>query len=441
MGRGEISDVHRSREQERGKMTAHDPAMGRMAARLNEPVKLPGHSLNGIDTQKLARRLVVFTPAGREIDALVARARVALPGLAQASVVHRIVSHNPDTLWAIARRSHFDSAAPKGEGFLAFLPLNHDGMQRLIAGKLDASDPDLSLVTAQHEKPAGIYVWAAFAPGVLVGGIPLAFEKIWTPTYRDADLFSRGITVDGYRFLDALGFERGAGYGGVKNAHMHMFRRSAASEREGRPLYDGYRGAAASPTAISVTVARTIEDMMRIVAMRSAVYIGEQECPYDEEFDGNDFTGTNLLGYVGDEPAGCIRVRYFADFAKIERLAVRKEFRNTRLSFQLVRAAIELCRTKGYQRLYGHAQKRLVKFWSRFGFEVLEGGRELVFSDFDYVEMVMSTPRDPKAIAIGQDPYVVIRPEGRWHIPGVLEASSKRPVSRPSVDKLRETAA
>ena len=128
---------------------------------------------------------------------------------------------------------------------------------------------------------------------------------------------------------------------------------------------------------------------MRIVAMRSAVYIGEQECPYDEEFDGNDFTGTNLLGYVGDEPAGCIRVRYFADFAKIERLAVRKEFRNTRLSFQLVRAAIELCRAKGYQRLYGHAQKRLVKFWSRFGFEVLEGGRELVFSDFDYVEMVM----------------------------------------------------
>ena len=58
-------------------MTAHDPAMGRMAARLSEPVKLPGHSLNGIDTQKLAKRLVVFTPAGREIDALVARARVA----------------------------------------------------------------------------------------------------------------------------------------------------------------------------------------------------------------------------------------------------------------------------------------------------------------------------------------------------------------------------
>jgi predicted GNAT family N-acyltransferase len=415
--------------------------MGRVAARLSAPARAPSHSLSCIDTQKLARRLVVFTPGGREIDALVARARVALPGLAQASVVHRVASHNPDVLWAIARRRHFDSSAPVGEGFLAFLPLNHAGMQLLIAGEFDASNPDLSLITGQHEKPAGIYVWAAFAPGVLVGGIPLALEKVATPIYRDVDLYSRGVTVDGYRFLDSLGFERGASYGGVHNSHMHIFRRSrVAEEREKRPLYDSYR-MAASKTAVSVTVARTIEDMMRVVAMRSAVYIGEQECPYDEEFDGNDFTGTNLLGYVGDEPAGCIRVRYFADFAKIERLAVRKEFRHTRLSFQLVRAAVELCRAKGYQRLYGHAQKRLVNFWSRFGFEVLEGGQELVFSDFDYVEMVMAMPRDQNAITIGHDPYAIIRPEGRWHVPGVLEASRARDVSRPSVDSAREKTA
>jgi len=415
-------------------MTAHDPAMSRMAARLSEPVKAPGHSLNGIEAEKLAKRLVVFTPGGREIDAMVARARIALPGLASAAVVHRVVSHNPDSLWAIARKRHFDSTNPKGEGFVAFLMLNDAGMRQLMAGELDATNPDLSLIAAQNEKPAGIYVWAVFAPRVLVGGVPLVFEKISTPNYLDADLYSRGVTVEGYRFLDSLGFERGARYGGVENGHMHMFRRrAAAAEQKASPLYDGYHGAAPEK-AIAVTVARTIEDMMRVVAMRSAVYIGEQECPYDEEFDGNDFTGTNLLGYVGNEPAGCIRIRYFADFAKIERLAVRKEFRNTRLSFHLVRAAIDLCRAKGYQRLYGHAQKRLVKFWGRFGFEVLAGGRELVFSDFDYVEMVMETERDPAAIAIGQDPYIVIRPEGRWHHPGILERSSGRAVTRPSVD-------
>jgi hypothetical protein len=98
-----------------------------------------------------------------------------------------------------------------------------------------------------------------------------------------------------------------------------------------------------------------------------------------------------------------------------------------------VNAAIEFCQMKGYRRLYGHAQKRLVNFWSRFGFRQFEGGRELVFSDFDYVEMVAEIDRHPDAISIGADPYVIIRPEGRWHEPGILERSSARDVTRPSV--------
>jgi predicted GNAT family N-acyltransferase len=172
---------------------------------------------------------------------------------------------------------------------------------------------------------------------------------------------------------------------------------------------------------------------MRVSSIRSAVYIGEQECPFEEEFDGNDFTATHLIGYVGDEPAGCIRIRHFADFAKIERLAVRKEFRNTRLSFQIVKAAIELCRAKGYRRLYGHSQRRLMSFWGRFGFVPLPGGKEFVFSDFDYVEAVLDIEPSPNAVRIGVDPYVMIRPEGRWHEPGILERSASRPASRPSV--------
>jgi hypothetical protein len=111
---------------------------------------------------------------------------------------------------------------------------------------------------------------------------------------------------------------------------------------------------------------------------------------------------------------------------------VRKEFLQTRLSFTIVKAAIELCRMKGYRRLYGHSQKRLVNFWSRFGFVVPEGGKEFVFSDFDYVEIVADIEPHPEAIEIGSNPYVIIRPEGRWHVPGILEKSAARDVTRPS---------
>ena len=60
-------------------------------------------------------------------------------------------------------------------------------------------------------------------------------------------------------------------------------------------------------------------------------------------------------------------MRFFADFAKIERLAIRKEFK-TRAAFHVVRAGFKLCQKKGYRQVYGHSQIRLVNFWSRFGF-------------------------------------------------------------------------
>lgn len=115
----------------------------------------------------------------------------------------------------------------------------------------------------------------------------------------------------------------------------------------------------------------------------------------------------------------------------MERVAVRHEFRSTRASFTLIKAATELARIKGYRRIYGHISKRLTGFWTRFGFHTFEGGRELVFSDFDYVEMVMELDRHPDAITLGTNPYVMIRPEGRWHVPSVLEKSAARPLTRP----------
>jgi predicted GNAT family N-acyltransferase len=313
-------------------------------------------------------------------------------------------------------------------------------MQRLFDGSFDASNPDESLLVQQCEKPAGIYLWAIHARGIIAGGIPLVMEKLNSPLYRGVDVYSRAATPAGLRFFKGTGFQPGASFEGKISANIHIYRREGkADEARETPLYDGYRGQA-KDRALSVTIARTLEDVMKVMTIRSAIYIGEQSCPYEEEFDGNDFSATHLIGYVGNEPAACLRIRYFADFAKIERLAVRKEFRNTRLAFQLVRAGIELCRVKGYKRLYGHAQKRLVNFWARFGFRTFEGSRDLVFSDFDYVEMVLDAERHPKAIAIGVDPYIMIRPEGRWHVPGILERSAIRPVTRPSVDEAKEGA-
>jgi predicted GNAT family N-acyltransferase len=185
------------------------------------------------------------------------------------------------------------------------------------------------------------------------------------------------------------------------------------------------------PRTISIRIARDPNDLMLVTAIRAAVYLAEQDCPIDEEFDGNDLVAAHFIGFIGNEPAACLRVRFFGEFAKIERLAVRHQFRRSRISFKLVQASFEYIKRKGFKKVYGHAQDRLVNFWSHFGAKPLGHNRKITFSDFSYTEMVLDLEPSPDAITLDSDPYVIIRPEGDWDRPGVLDISAGRAVTSP----------
>jgi len=202
------------------------------------------------------------------------------------------------------------------------------------------------------------------------------------------------------------------------------------------PIYNSYKTSQSldlktKEPKYSFKVADSLNHMMKVIAIRSAVYLGEQECPYEEEFEGNDFCALHIIGFAGDEPAACLRLRFFADFAKLERVAVRHEYRNTNLSFKIIRAGIELVRKKGYKKIYGHAQDRLVNFWSRFDAKPMDKRYELVFSDFSYTEMLITVDAHPNPLSLESDPYVLIRTEGAWNEAGILERSANRDVTSP----------
>ena len=189
--------------------------------------------------------------------------------------------------------------------------------------------------------------------------------------------------------------------------------------------------------AISVRIARDPNDLMLVTAIRSAVYLAEQDCPIEEEFDGNDLVAAHFIGFVGKEPAGCLRVRFFGEFAKVERLAVRHQYRRTRVSFKLVQASVDYVKRKGFRKIYGQAQDRLVDFWAHFGAKPLGQNRKITFSDFSYTEMVLDLAPCDDAITLDSDPYLIIRPEGDWDRPGVLDVSAGREATSP----LRDVAA
>ncbi len=173
----------------------------------------------------------------------------------------------------------------------------------------------------------------------------------------------------------------------------------------------------------AVAVAHTLDELVQAVAIRSAVYLAEQRCPYAEEFDGNDFAGaTHLIARVNAEPAGCLRLRWFADFFKIERVAVLSPYRGGGVALALMEAAIALGTRKGYRRLCGHVTPDLVDYWRRrIGTTPRPDRPSFGFSNVDYVEVELELPPAPDALDMNTDPLVLLRPEGDWDRPGVLE--------------------
>lgn len=172
---------------------------------------------------------------------------------------------------------------------------------------------------------------------------------------------------------------------------------------------------------------RTLDEFQMVAALRAAVFMSEQACPYEEEFDGNDLCATHFLLFDRGRPVGTLRVRWFANFAKLERIALLPSERGRMGLRVLLAEMFELVARKGYQRMLGQIQARLWPVWSRtFKCRLLPGRQPFWFSDYEYREIEIDVPDHPRALVMEADPYLIIRPEGAWDEPGVLDASATR---------------
>jgi predicted GNAT family N-acyltransferase len=190
----------------------------------------------------------------------------------------------------------------------------------------------------------------------------------------------------------------------------------------------------ANRPVVTIKLATTSDELMQCYMLRAAVFMGEQHCPYWEEFDGNDYTASHLMLYVDGEPAASMRIRWFASFAKLERAIILKRYRSFGLFIPFVDWAREFCRKKGYGKAYLHAQHRLWPIFERMGFRKVDD-RIFNFSDHEYGAFVCDLDVDEKTMpTVFTDPMVLNRPEDRLEMPGILEDSMERGASNPHAE-------
>lgn len=346
-----------------------------------------------------------------EARLLADKLRDAVGETADDATLLRVLRHNPEIIRLAERPGDGEP------GFVAYLPLNAAGYIALQWGELSRRCPDLAHLCRPNEAPVALYMWCVYAPGNFVpaiAAIAAHFEEI---APHGVPMFTSAATAPAARLFRSLGFTP---------ATDHF----PEAERDVLAIFPQPPEAPATapkPAPVTTTrVARTVEDALKVFSIRAATYIADQACPYDEEFDGNDFCAAHILGEIDGEPVGCIRIRFFADFVKFERLAVRREYRKSSLAFRLVRTAIDYARAKGFRTMYGHARHDLVDFWARFGFRPMADRPRFSFSGVDYVEMEGAIPGTGPQVGRDQSPYVIIRPEGAWDKPGPLDPPEDR---------------
>src|SRR5579862_5610592 len=135
----------------------------------------------------------------------------------------------------------------------------------------------------------------------------------------------------------------------------------------------------------------TMDERQMVAAVRAAVYLGKPGWDYAHTFDPNDHCASHFLTTVNLEPAGTVRVRWFAKFARIERIAVLPEYRSLTCLNSLARAALRLCRKKGYDTVGGLAYPELVNFWRRHGGKPCG---DVIHNELGALVPILLTPRE-----------------------------------------------
>ena len=125
-------------------------------------------------------------------------------------------------------------------------------------------------------------------------------------------------------------------------------------------------------------------DLEKVFAIRREVFVVEQNCPPELEWEFED-ESNHFLATVDSEPAGASRWRKTEKGYKLERFAVLKKFRGMGVGQELVKTVLNDL-PKDAEYVYMHAQIQAVSLYEKFNF--IKTGPEFEEAGIRHFKMV-----------------------------------------------------
>lgn len=140
----------------------------------------------------------------------------------------------------------------------------------------------------------------------------------------------------------------------------------------------------------SVKVVQTKDTMSDIyldaLRIRNQVFMVEQEVPAAIEIDQHEALCIHFVLYKNDVPiATCRLLPQENGVMKLQRMAVKKEFRGHNYGLTVIEAAEQFARSQGYNRVILGAQMTAVGFYERQGYETY--GERFWDADMEHLMM------------------------------------------------------
>lgn len=144
-------------------------------------------------------------------------------------------------------------------------------------------------------------------------------------------------------------------------------------------------------------IARSLDDLFKVAVVRGIVFLGEQSTPYAIERDAYDLKAIHILGEIDGEPMAAGRIRGVGAYAKLERIAVRKEWRGRGYGSALMAFMMHVARQRGVTQFKLHAQIAAKGFYEKHGFHAV--GEPFIEADIEHCLMVLEDSHNPVATA------------------------------------------
>lgn len=109
-------------------------------------------------------------------------------------------------------------------------------------------------------------------------------------------------------------------------------------------------------------------EYQQVLTIRKEVFVKEQKLPESIEIDEYESSSDHFLVLVDGDPAGCGRMRLKDHYAKFERIATLKEYRQSGVGRALMAFMMDHARRKFPNALpYMHSQAEAVGFYAKLG--------------------------------------------------------------------------